>query len=246
MAWHFQPSDAPLIAGTPRPSAVVPGIEKRLWGGDERHIPRAVGRNCGVAFRVCGGSEYGIQTASSVVGPGSCSSRCGNHATHWPYIKCMRGRVPQRGDTREVRLAHCIAGLWQFPRQIRTVVRVPLGRGGSGVAGAGVVTSGDRFRPAAASSSAFSFPGTSTWDGTQIHCTCAWHKSSRVTNCTQRSALGTGTLWLHQLAIFHLYTGPWMQAVHRSRESTNFFASILPSLKVAVSSPEALDMRTYT
>ena len=37
------------------------------------------------------------------------------------------------------------------------------------------VTRGELSRPISTSSSGFSFPGTSTWDGTEIHSTFAWH-----------------------------------------------------------------------
>ena len=42
-------------------------------------------------------------------------------------------------------------------------------------------------------------------------------------------------------------TPQWaLWAIHKSREYTDLVASKLPSCKLAVSSPNALDMRTYT
>ena len=54
--------------------------------------------------------------------------------------------------------------------------------GGPGGSVARAVTRGDLLCLVSTSSSAFSFPGMSTWDDTQIHCPCVCHKSSRVTN----------------------------------------------------------------
>ena len=84
------------------------------------------------------------------------------------------------------------------------------GRGGAGSNGAGLTATGKPLRPHSANSSALSFPGTSTWEGTEIHCSGVRRALLRCSRRSHRSAFGNGPFCVHQLPACHLYTGPWI------------------------------------